>query len=382
MRISRPRLAVLCDFPEEQWPSMDLCADMLLAQLQQHRAESIEAVRICPSYRRRFTRLPLIGRRKLAGNADRLCNRHWDYPRALRPLVDQYSLFHVIDHSYAHLVHGLPADRTGVFCHDLDAFRCLLEPQRDPRPRWFRALARRALTGMQRAAIVFHTTREIRRQIEQHDLVDSTRLVQAPYGWSTVFDPDPDQPPQRIAGLPGDWLRVPFLLHVGSCVPRKRIDVLLEVFSGVRRHHPLIRLIQVGGTWTEAQRQQIDQLNIAGGVLQLPRLEQQAVAELYRRAAVVLLPSEAEGFGLPVIEALACGAIMVVSDIPVIHEVGGAAALFCPVADVAAWVELLSRLLADPGFAPPESVRLAQAGKFSWETHAQTILEAYQRLLK
>ena len=78
-------------------------------------------------------------------------------------LAGDFDLFHVVDHTYAQLVHALPADRTGVYCHDLDAFRCLLEPAADPRPRWFRALARRILTGMQKAAVVFHNSAPDRR---------------------------------------------------------------------------------------------------------------------------------------------------------------------------------------------------------------------------
>src|SRR5207344_1409063 len=78
-------------------------------------------------------------------NMDRLINRLWEYPRWLGKRIDQYDLFHVADHSYSQLIHVLPADRTGVFCHDLDTFRCLLDPKSDPRPRWFRAMARRIL---------------------------------------------------------------------------------------------------------------------------------------------------------------------------------------------------------------------------------------------
>jgi glycosyltransferase involved in cell wall biosynthesis len=95
----------------------------------------------------------------------------------------------------------------------------------------------------------------------------------------------------------------------------------------------------------------------------------------------VLLTSEAEGFGLPVIEALACGAIVAVSDIPVLREVGGAAVVYCPVADVSAWVKTVEQLLENPTSAPEYSLRLAQAQKYSWSAHAQTIANAYLQLL-
>ena len=140
-----PGMAVLCDYPEEGWPSMDLCAEMLLSQLGNCHADRVRAVKYCPSFRRRLGRLvPAMGR-WWGENADRLLNRFWDYPHHLRPRRKEFDAFHICDHSYAHLVHALPAERTGVYCHDLDAFRCLLEPGLEPRPRWFRAMARRGI---------------------------------------------------------------------------------------------------------------------------------------------------------------------------------------------------------------------------------------------
>jgi glycosyltransferase involved in cell wall biosynthesis len=172
----------------------------------------------------------------------------------------------------------------------------------------------------------------------------------------------------------------PFLLHVGSTIPRKRIDVLLDVFGRVRERRPELRLVQVGGVWTAAQTELIDRLGIGPAIVQARGLTRDALAELYRRAAVVVLPSEAEGFGLPVIEALACGAILVATDIPVLRETGGDAAVYCPLADVSAWTETVVRAFADPASAPDRGVRLAQARRYSWAAHARTIADTYLRL--
>ena len=95
----------------------------------------------------------------------------------------------------------------------------------------------------------------------------------------------------------------------------------------------------------------------------------------------MLIPSEAEGFGLPVIEALACGSAVVASDIPAMREASGPAAAFVPVVDVGAWSDLVAKLLTDPASAPSRAVRLAWAARFSWAAHAETIARAYHRLL-
>ncbi len=138
--------------------------------------------------------------------------------------------------------------------------------------------------------------------------------------------------------------------------------------------------MQVGGPWPPHLAEQITRLGIGEFVSQVRGLSREQLAELYRRAAVVLVPSEAEGFGLPVIEALACGAVVIASDIPTLREAGGGAAIFCPLGDVPAWTEAVVRALTDAGFAPSSDTRLSHAAKFSWAEHARVIAETYQRL--
>jgi glycosyltransferase involved in cell wall biosynthesis len=377
------RLGLVSNFPEEGWRSMDLCAEMLMTHLGGGSDGALRSERLCPIFRRRFTRLPVLGRRRLAFNADRLFNRHFDFPAYLRRINNgapqrEFDAFHVVDHSYAQLVHALPADRTGVFLHDLDAFRSLLEPDREHRPRWFRLMMRRVLTGLQKATVVFYSTEAVRAQVARHGLLDPARLVHAPYGVCPEFTPEDSAPPPE---LPAGIDRQPFLLHVGSCNPRKRVDVLLDVFAAVRATLPQLHLVKVGGEWSDDHRRRIDRLCVAPSLHHLTGIDRLTLASLYRRAAVVLQPSEAEGFGIPVAEALACGANVVASDLPVLREVGGDASVYCPVGDVPAWTEAIINLLKNPSSAPPRPARLAQAGRFSWAAQARTIVSAYLRLL-
>jgi glycosyltransferase involved in cell wall biosynthesis len=360
---------------------MDLCAEMLLGHLGVASDGLLHAKRICPPFRRRFSRVPILGRRRVAFNADRLFNRHFDYPAYLRHPPHggaAFDVFHVVDHSYAQLVHALPAERTGVFLHDLDAFRSLSDPEREPRPRWFRLMMRRVLTGLQKAALVFYSTEAVRTQVERHGLLDPARLVQAPYGVCAEFTAEESGQP---TALPAEIDGRPFLLHVGSCNPRKRIDVLLDVFAAVRARRPDLHLVKVGGQWAEAHRRQIDRLGIGAVVHHLQGIDRLTLAALYRRAAVVLQPSEAEGFGLPVAEALACGAPVIASDLPVLREVGGDAAVYCPVGDVPAWANAVTQLLDTPAIVMSRPARVAHAARYSWAAQARTIAAAYLRLL-
>ncbi len=378
-RLNVARLAVLPDFPEEHWPSMDLCAERLVSHLLASHRERLDVSRVCAKYRRRAALVPLVGRGGAARNADRLYNRQWVYPRFAAQQAKRFDLFHVVDHSYAQVVHALPAARTGVFCHDLDTFRCLLAPHVEPRPRWFRVMARRALTGLQKAAVVFHATLDVRRQIEALNLIDPVRLVHAPLGVDPVFSATAPEP-HAADGCIGEFARgQPFVLNVGSCIERKRIDVLLDTFAELRRHHAHLKLVQVGGVWTEAQVGQIERLHLSDHVRQVRDIKPVALASLYHRAAVVVQPTEAEGFGLPLAEALACGAGVVTSDLPVLREVGGDACVYAPVGDPHALARRVDRYLTRHD-APPRDVRLKQGARYAWDTHARIIADAYVRL--
>jgi glycosyltransferase involved in cell wall biosynthesis len=373
------RLALLMDPREEGWPSMDLVGEALLEGLSALPSE-VAVTGVRPPLPRLVQRLPGISGRA-AFNADRLLTRFGAYPARALLARGRYDAFHVVDHSYAQLVHTLPARRTGVYCHDLDTFRPVLEPHREPRPAWFRLMARTTLRGLERAAIVFHGTQAVRAELLSHGVVDPGRLVWAPLGVSPEFRPEPSPggtSESVLAPLGGR----PFLLHVGSSIPRKRLDVLFDVFAALRARHPELRLVQQGGALTPAQRERVARLGIGGALLQPPKLDRATLAGLYRQAQAVLIPSEAEGFGLPVIEALACGAPVVASALPVLREVGDAACLYCPVGGVAAWVETLDALLSGRQLPPARELRLERARRFTWQTHARTVLEAYQRLLQ
>ncbi|MDM9383293.1 glycosyltransferase [Chlorogloeopsis sp. ULAP01] len=374
------RLAIICDYPEENWHSMDLCAQMLFKQLQTKHTTSIQAIQVCPKFNWRCKQIPWLGKKHFAYNADRLLNRFWDYPQYLKNRVKDFDFYHIADHSYAQLAHVLPPERTGVYCHDIDTFRSLVEPEQEPRPNWYQAMSHRILRGLQSCAIVFYSTAEVRKQIERYQLVEPSHLVHAPLGIASEFMLNSDNvsiADQKILEKIG---AVPFLLHVGSCIPRKRIDILLEVFAQVRAIHPELRLVKVSGEWTQSQQQQIDQLNIGESIIHLQDLQRSTIASLYQKAAAVLLTSEAEGFGLPVIEALACGAIVVASDIPVLREVGGKAAVYCPMGDVSAWVKTVEQLLVNPTNAPALNLRVSQAQKYSWSIHTQIIAQSYLQL--
>jgi glycosyltransferase involved in cell wall biosynthesis len=373
-----PRLAILSDYLEENWVSMEVVADMLVDGLKQHCPDRCVVTQIRPPFRRRFG--SLLATNKFATNFDRLLNRHHDYLQYLKEIVPNYDYFHIADHSYAALAHVLPPERTGVFCHDIDAFRSIIKPPQERRPLWYRMMARRILRGMRKAAVVFYHTDEVARELVEHKLVEPSRLKKAPPGVSPEFKVNP--PESGESGVLDNVRGRPYLMHVGSCVPRKRIDVLLNTFAAIRTNFPDMLLVKVGGDFTSEHQAIIKRFVLEPSIVHMQGLDRESLATLYRHAKLVLQPSDAEGFGLPVIEAMACGAVVVASDIPVLKEVGSTCAVYAPAGDSPGWISVVQRLLSDPSSVPPRDQRLAWVSHFTWANQARIILDTYLSLPK
>jgi glycosyltransferase involved in cell wall biosynthesis len=308
-----------------------------------------------------------------------------DYPRYLRRVLGDFDLFHLIDHSYSHLLHELPAGRAMVTCHDLRTFRCLLEPISEPRGRAFRMMTRRILTGLQRACAVSCVSGSTRAELLQHRLVAAHQTVVIPNGVAPEYSLEPESSGDREAARLLGPAGAVELLNVGGTTPRKRIDVLLRVAAAVRSRYPGLRLIRAGGRLTKAQASLADHLGLHQTIVELPFVNKQVLAAVYRRAALVLCPSEAEGFGLPLLESMACGTPVVASDLRAFREAGGAASEYAAVGDVRQWttvvLDLVGQRHREPAlWASRRQACVERAGNFSWRESAARTAELYHDL--
>jgi glycosyltransferase involved in cell wall biosynthesis len=375
------RVGVVADLLEEGWPSMDLVADMLVAHLGEE-DHAVETVLLRPAFRARISRLAGVNGRPLT--IDRIINRFYDYPRWLTTQGVRADVFHLVDHSYAHLVTALPRGRVVVTCHDTDAFLRLLgdgvSESRLPR-----RLAQRVLDGLRAADIVACVSETTRRELVTLGLVPADRTEVVVNGVHPACSPMPDVAADQAAAAMLGPLRGPELLHVGSTIARKRIDVLLQVFHAIAATRADARLIRVGGTFTPGQSRMAVDLGIADRITVLPFLDRTVLAAVYRRATVALMTSEREGFGLPLVEAMACGTPVVASDIAALREVGGDAASYASVGDLDGWRQTVAQLLDEKDVRPVEWARrrdaaLARASLFSWSAYARRMEALYTRL--
>jgi len=357
---------------------MDLVGSMLYASLREHHRTRIDAELIRPKLPFATSVQPEM--------LSRLFGRFLHYPREVRRIAKEYDVFHIVDHSYAHLAHQLPADRTIVTCHDIDAFRCLVEPH--SRSWAFRAMTRPILTGMLRAAHVTCDTEATRNELLAHRLLPAERMTVVHNGVHPALRPEgdatADEELSRILGRrPEATVEV---LHVGSTIPRKRIDTLLKMIAEVRHYIPDIRLLRVGGELTGEQRALAQSLAVWSRIDNLPRLSESLLAAAYRRATVLVMPSESEGFGLPVVEGMACGTPVIASDIAPLSEIGGDAAIYCETGNQHQFATVLAELLKERELDPVSWAQrrkrcVTQSSQFSWPAYAARMIEIYNRVI-
>ena len=196
-------------------------------------------------------------------------------------------------------------------------------------------------------------------------------------GVDPKFTPITD--PIRLAKVRADY-RLPdhFILHLGSIEPRKNLPLLFEAIQQLPT--PLVVAGKLG--WlTEPILAKVKELGLEDRVTFTGFIEDDDLPALISAASVVALPSRYEGFGLPVLEAMACGTPVVASNAASLPEVGGEAALYAWPDDVRSWIHLLQQATTDEELRSSMREKgFRQAMKFSWETMTRETVEVYRQV--
>ena len=227
------------------------------------------------------------------------------------------------------------------------------------------------------ARLVIAVSEATRRDIVSVLHLDPRRVVVVPEGVDPLFRP---QAPPVIEAL-RRRLGVPdrYALYVGSNKPHKNLVRLVDAWAAVRPEVPLV----VAGPWDprfpDARRRGAT-LEAAGRIRWIGYVPDTDLPALYAGAACVVVPSEFEGFGLPVLEAMACGAPVACATTGSLPEVAGdAAALFDPF-DTDAITTTVDALLGDEAHRAALAHRgLAHAATFSWDAAARQTWDVYRR---
>lgn len=270
--------------------------------------------------------------------------------------------------------------RPVVTFHDMTY---LLMPALHPRFHhlFFSAMMRFSVRCAARLLVVSESTRR-----DLHRLLPASKgkTTATPLAAGPVFRPVPAAEIQEVCTrytlTPGR-----FLLYVGVLEPRKNVPMLLQAFARIAAQFPDTPLVLVGkkGWMYEAIFAELTTQGLAGRVVFTGYVPQEDLPPLYGGARVFVYPSLYEGFGLPVLEAMQCGAPVVTTDISSMPEVVGDAALLVKPDDADALTAALTRVLSDDALAADLRQRgLARAALFSWDRCARETRAVYEEMGK
>jgi glycosyltransferase involved in cell wall biosynthesis len=267
-----------------------------------------------------------------------------------------------------------PAQRLVVTVHDV-AF--LVHPEAYP-PQW-RLAYRAGLARLVRSAdAVIAVSRHTAEDLGRRTRLDEGRVHVVPLAGS--LPPAAADPDATLARLK---IRRPYILSVGTLEPRKNLVRLVRAYRRVVvRGLPHSLVLAGPAGWRHQALMREVALEAPGTVILTGKLPEADLDGLYRGADIFVYPSLYEGFGLPVLDALARAVPCVVSTSSSLPEVAGEAALFVDPRSVAAIAEAIERVATDPVL----SARLREAGppraaRFSWDETARRTLEVYKSIL-
>lgn len=233
------------------------------------------------------------------------------------------------------------------------------------------------------ATKVITATETVKQEIVEHLKVDPAKIAVTPYAPRHNFHPlaleDTEQTRVRF-GIEDN-----FILFVGTIEPRKNLITLLRAFADVLRNtdlHPQLVIAGQKGWMTDEISSYVNSENLSDRIVFTGYVSDRELRALYSSCAVCVYPSLYEGFGLPPLEAMACGAAVIVSDIPVLREVTGDAAMHVPPLDVPQMAQNLIELLRDDAKrARFSELGLTHSKRFTWEKTAQLTLDVYREIL-
>ena len=214
-----------------------------------------------------------------------------------------------------------------------------------------RLYARPLLTAaVRRADVIITPSAYTKAKLIEHLAVPAAKVRVIPCCVSPVFrQAQKGEARLRVANATG--IGRPYLLFVGNCAPNKNVPLLLEAVSRLRGRRADTPLLVMAGSdcrWQPAMQRYARALGLGNGIAWVGKVDDALLTDLYAGAVMTVMPSFEEGFGLPVVESMACGTPVVCSEAASLPEVAGNAALFFSPHDCEQLVEVMQQVIDSP----------------------------------
>lgn len=307
----------------------------------------------------------------------------WRHPRAVSRL--EADIFHVIDQCEAHVAYGLHRSNKPVVvtCHDLVQF-IYPEILRDQSriPALSLAMWKYAVGGMKSADHIVSVSSNTAKDVNRMLNIDLDQITIVPNGTNPEFRVLPDT---EVAEIWEQYKRFPdtvHLLNVGSTHQRKNILTVLKVLKNLKEKEVPVCLWRTGGEFTKEQKNFIQEHNLESDIVDFGNPDKARLIQIYNAADILLAPSLYEGFGLTVVEAMACGLPVITSNVSSLPEVAGDAAVLIDPLNVEAIIAAIFKIKQDPSYRDQLIEKgLVRAKFFSWLKTAEQVAQVYEQVL-
>ncbi len=249
-------------------------------------------------------------------------------------------------------------------------------------PRWFRTYSRWFLPSLaKRASHIITDAQSAKTDICETFKIPEHRVSVIPLGVNqTTFNSlSPEKARAAVAASFG--IRSSYFLMVGTLSPRKNLSALLKAFAYLRDSENLQHTLQIVGDigWKmEGLERTVNDLGLGEAVRFLGYVADEDLRCLYICAEALIVPSLGEGFGLPVVEAMACGCPVIAARAGSLPEVVGQAGLLCDPTNPSSIADQMLTLVQDPELRGLlRTAGLARADMFSWKRTAELTLDIY-----
>lgn len=269
---------------------------------------------------------------------------------------------------------------TVVTVHDLSWIRY---PQAHPIER-VRAMEKYFKPGLERAALILTDSEFVKHELIDVFGVQPQRIRPVRLGVEALFRPRSANETRRLLDA-NSLVYGQYLLAVGTLEPRKNLAVALRAFMqltpALRKRFPMV-LVGMKGWHTSALEHQIAPLVAAGEIRQLGYLPRNDLASIIAGATALVYPSIYEGFGLPPLEAMACGVPVIASNVSSIPEVVGDTGVMVDPQDVDGFTKGMEMLITAPDIRNDMARKaLARSAQFTWDNCVGQTIDAYRRVL-
>ena len=309
--------------------------------------------------------------------------RYWRYPARIDRL--DADIFHIIDHSDGYLSPRLHRSQQAnvVTCHDLIN---LVKPEtfkgRAGFPLLSMTLWKRAIEGMRQADHIIAVSSHTKQDTVEHLDIAPQKITTIPNAVNRIFralSPDEIQAARDHYNLSAETF---CLLNVGSNNSRKNILTILRAVAELAGQNIPIHFWKAGADFNLAQKQFIQAHGLDQCVTYLGKPDEETLVQLYSAADCLMAPSLYEGFGLTILEAMACGTPVITANVSAMPEVAGDAAILVNPQSIDEIVQAVRNLYTDPG----KRQELARSGldrvqQFTWENTAEQVAQVYEKVL-